>query len=172
MAKTKKELVKMIVNKELEEEDHDFLIDLLVENPISRDVDRDIDETSKFGDKVADKLSSVAGSWRFIIGFLIFIIIWIILNIEVLSKGFDPYPFILLNLFLSCLAAFQAPIIMMSQNRQAEIDRQRSENDYKVDTKSELILEDLHEKIVQVLKTQREIQREMAEIQEKIKKVK
>lgn len=172
MAKTKKELVKMIVNKELEEEDHDFLIDLLVENPISRDVDKDIEENSKFGSKVADKLSAIAGSWSFIIGFFVFIILWIIINLKVLSKGFDPYPFILLNLFLSCLAAFQAPIIMMSQNRQAEIDRQRSENDYKVDTKSELILEDLHEKIMTILKVQREMQRELAEIQEKIKKIK
>lgn len=172
MAKTKKELVKMIVNKELEEEDHDFLIDLLVENPVSRDVDKDLDEKAKMGARISDKLSEVAGSWTFIIGFLIFILIWIVYNIYLIKDGFDPYPFILLNLFLSCLAAFQAPIIMMSQNRQAEKDRQRSENDYKVDTKSELILEDLHEKIVQVLKTQREMQREMVEIQEKIKKVK
>lgn len=172
MAKSRKDLVKMIVNKELEDEDHEFLIDLLVENPISRNVDKDIEENSKFGSKVADKLSAVAGSWSFIIGFFIFIILWVVVNMVVLTKGFDPYPFILLNLFLSCLAAFQAPIIMMSQNRQAEIDRQRSENDYKVDTKSELILEDLHEKMNLILKTQREMQRELDEIKEKIKKIK
>ncbi len=167
MAKTKKELVKMIVNKELEEDDHDFLIDLLVENPISRNVDKELEEDSKIGARLSDKISEVAGSWGFIIIFILLIIAWMIINVIVLKEGFDPYPFILLNLFLSCVAALQAPIIMMSQNRQDEKDRLRSENDYKVDTKSELILEDLHEKIVILIKNQKELLKQIEELKEK-----
>lgn len=91
-----------------------------------------------FGQKAADKLTSFAGSWGFIFGFIVFLIIWMIINaIWLIERSWDPYPFILLNLVLSCLAALQAPIILMSQNRQAQKDRQRAEYDYAVNRKAE-----------------------------------
>lgn len=101
-----------------------------------------------FGQRLADKIAAFGGSWKFIIFFGLFIILWIFGNIYfLLNKGFDPYPFILLNLILSCLAALQAPVIMMSQNRQEEKDRERSKLDYMVNLKSELEIRMLHEKI-------------------------
>jgi len=100
------------------------------------------------GQKVADKVATFGGSWPFIISFGVFILIWISINAYwLLNKGFDPYPFILLNLILSCLAALQAPVIMMSQNRQEEKDRDRSKRDYMINLKSELEIRTLHEKI-------------------------
>ncbi|PQJ81886.1 DUF1003 domain-containing protein [Polaribacter glomeratus] len=107
-------------------------------------------DSSKFtlGQRLADKIASFGGSWKFIIIFGVFILIWIFSNIVFLvNKGFDPYPFILLNLILSCLAALQAPVIMMSQNRQEEKDRDRAKQDYMVNLKSELEIRMLHEKI-------------------------
>ena len=105
-------------------------------------------ENITFGQRLADKVASFGGSWRFIILFGIFIIIWMIINIILLtSKPFDPYPFTLLNLILSCLAALQAPVIMMSQNRQEDKDRERSKQDYMVNLKSELEIRMLHEKL-------------------------
>ena len=101
-----------------------------------------------FGQRLADKVATFGGSWRFIIIFGIFIFIWMVINIVfLLDKGFDPYPFILLNLILSCLAALQAPVIMMSQNRQEEKDRERSKQDYMVNLKAELEIRILHEKL-------------------------
>jgi len=101
-----------------------------------------------FGQRLADKVATLGGSWRFIIIFGIFIFIWMVINIVfLLDKGFDPYPFILLNLILSCLAALQAPVIMMSQNRQEEKDRERSKQDYMVNLKAELEIRILHEKL-------------------------
>ena len=157
---TKKEIVKMLLrNNELEEKDEEELLDLLVDQPISIDVDKQEEAKMTRGDRLADKLSEVAGSWGFILGFSGFLIFWIILNSIVLSKGnkIDEYPFILLNLLLSCLAAIQAPIIMMSQNRQAAKDSLRNQNDYRTDLKSELILEELHDKMDELLKNQRKI---------------
>ena len=111
------------------------------------------------GDRIADKVSEIAGSWGFIIGFSSFLIIWVIINSVVLQEGsqMDPYPFILLNLVLSCLAALQAPVIMMSQNRQAAKDSLRNQNDYRTDLKSELILEDLHVKMEEIIRNQKKI---------------
>ncbi|HOA39307.1 MAG TPA: DUF1003 domain-containing protein, partial [Flavihumibacter sp.] len=100
------------------------------------------------GQRWADKIASFGGSWTFISIFVVFIIGWMLLNVVWLTnKGFDPYPFILLNLILSCLAALQAPVIMMSQNRQEEKDRERARNDYMINLKSELEIRMLHEKI-------------------------
>lgn len=154
--KTKKEIVKMLLNTELQIEDEEQLLELLVDQPIAVDVDKEDAEHLKFGDKIADKLTAIAGSWPFIICFTLFLIGWILLNLYVLD-GVDPYPFILLNLVLSCIAALQAPIIMMSQNRQAEKDSLRGKNDYRTDLKSELILEELHDHIQELLKNQRKI---------------
>ena len=154
--KTKKEIVKMLLNQNLEVEDEEQLIDLLVDQPIAVDVDKQDKETKKAGDKFADKLTEVAGSWGFIIGFTLFLILWILLNLYVFTNV-DPYPFILLNLVLSCVAALQAPIIMMSQNRAAKKDSMRSQNDYKTDLKSELILEELHDKMDKIINNQNKI---------------
>jgi uncharacterized membrane protein len=117
-----------------------------------------------FGQRLADKIASFGGSWKFIIIFGVFILIWIFSNIIfLLNKGFDPYPFILLNLILSCLAALQAPVIMMSQNRQEEKDRERSKQDYMVNLKSELEIRMLHEKLDHLIMHQ---QQELLNIQQ------
>lgn len=109
-------------------------------------------ERISFGNRVADKVASFGGSWKFIIIFFIILMTWVLLNsLLLLNKPFDPYPFILLNLILSCLAAIQAPIIMMSQNRQEAKDRIRSENDYKINLKSEIEIRTLHEKVDHLL---------------------
>lgn len=114
---------------------------------ISTEVEEDEKEIT-FGQKLADKVAEFGGSWGFIIFFMTFLVAWILLNVFWLSNhGFDPYPFILLNLILSCIAAIQAPVIMMSQNRQEEKDRERSKKDYKINLKSELEIRELHEKI-------------------------
>lgn len=119
-----------------------------------------------FGQHVADKIADFGGSWTFIISFLVFILLWMALNIFWLSnKGFDPYPFILLNLILSCLAALQAPVIMMSQNRQEEKDRIRAKNDYMINLKSELEVRILHEKIDHLIIHQQQDMMEMQQTQ-------
>ena len=115
------------------------------------------------GQKVADAVAAFGGSWKFIIMFAVFILLWILANIYLLlDKGFDPYPFILLNLILSCLAALQAPVIMMSQNRQEEKDRERAKKDYMINLKSELEIRMLHEKLDHLIMHQQE---ELIEIQ-------
>ncbi|WP_284652066.1 DUF1003 domain-containing protein [Flavobacterium terrisoli] len=116
-----------------------------------------------FGQMIADKVADFGGSWTFIISFFIFIMIWIGFNVYLLmNKGFDPYPFILLNLILSCLAALQAPVIMMSQNRQEEKDRERAKKDYMINLKSELEIRMLDEKLDHLIMHQ---QQELIEIQ-------
>ena len=155
---TKKEIVKMLLkNNSLEEQDEEELLDLLIDQPISIDVDKQEEAKMTRGDRIADKVSEIAGSWGFILGFTSFLIFWVILNAVILKgdRQIDAYPFILLNLLLSCIAALQAPIIMMSQNRQAAKDSLRNQNDYRTDLKSELILEDLHDKMEKILKNQK-----------------
>lgn len=149
----------MLLNSDTSEKDEEELLDLLVDQPISIDVDKEEDSKRTFGDKVADKISEVAGSWNFIIFFTLFLIFWVVLNACILKEGeqIDPYPFILLNLLLSCIAALQAPIIMMSQNRQAQKDSLRDQNDYRIDLKSELILEELHDKMDEILDNQEKL---------------
>lgn len=117
---------------------------------ISRDIVKDFSEQLTFGQKMADKVATFGGSWVFISIFTVVLISWVFLNSFVLIKyneSFDPYPYILLNLFLSMLAAVQAPVILMSQNRQATKDRLSAEHDYEVNLKSELEIMVLHEKI-------------------------
>ena len=170
---TKKEIVKMLLkNNELEAQDEEELLDLLVDQPISIDVDKQEEAKMTNGDRLADKLSEIAGSWEFIICFSGFLILWVVINSYVLTNGseVDPYPFILLNLVLSCIAALQAPVIMMSQNRQAAKDSLRNQNDYRTDLKSELILEDLHHKMEEILKNQRKILRIIDSDEEEDKK--
>ncbi|WP_298121875.1 DUF1003 domain-containing protein [Flavobacterium sp.] len=129
---------------------------------IVKKVEDEIDNRT-FGQVVADKVADFGGSWTFIISFFIFIMIWIASNVYLLmNKGFDPYPFILLNLILSCLAALQAPVIMMSQNRQEEKDRERAKKDYMINLKSELEIRMLDEKLDHLIMHQ---QQELIEIQ-------
>lgn len=105
-------------------------------------------QEATFGERVADKVAEFGGSWTFILSFFFILLCWIALNTFVLTKApFDPYPYILLNLVLSCLAAIQAPVIMMSQNRQEIKDRQRSQNDYLINLKAEIEVRRLHEKV-------------------------
>lgn len=152
--KTKKEIVKMLLNKDINIDDEDELLDLLIDEPISIDALKEEEKNIKFGDKIADKITKFVGSWSFILGFSSFLIIWVLINLYLIDN-LDPYPFILLNLVLSCIAALQAPIIMMSQNREAKRDSLRSKNDYRTDLKSELILEELHDKIERIEKNQK-----------------
>lgn len=115
---------------------------------LSENIEPDTDETLTTGQKVADQIARFGGSWTFIITFFSFLVLWMAVNVFILaSQAFDPYPFILLNLILSCLAAIQAPIIMMSQNRLEQKDRKRNEHDYKVNLKAELEIRLLNEKV-------------------------
>jgi len=140
---------------ELSEIESDVVKSLAENELIAKNLNDQYDEQIPLGARVADKVAEFGGSWRFIISFGVFILIWIVINsILILTKAFDPYPFILLNLILSCLASLQAPIIMMSQNRQEAKDRLRSEHDYKVNLKAELEIRLMHEKIDHLLNHQ------------------
>jgi len=148
---------------ELNELDKTVLTSLTERTTLTNKVDEDEKQALSLGQRIADKVASFGGSWTFIISFGVFIVIWISFNIYWLAnRGFDPYPFILLNLILSCLAALQAPVIMMSQNRQEEKDRERSKKDYMINLKSELEIRMLHEKIDHLIMHQ---QQELLEIQ-------
>ena len=114
---------------------------------VTDDVYEEMEEQATLGDRMADKISTIAGSWRFIIFFCMLMAIWISINASLASHAFDPFPFILLNLALSTLAALQAPVILMSQNRQAAKDRAVAQNDYQVNLKSEVEIADLHRKM-------------------------
>lgn len=130
---------------------------------ISDKVEDEEKTVSTFGQKLADHVAAFGGSWTFILFFGFFIVVWISTNVFwMTNKGFDPYPFILLNLILSCIAAMQAPVIMMSQNRQEEKDRERAKKDYMINLKSELEIRMLHEKIDHLIIHQ---QQELLEIQ-------
>lgn len=124
------------------------------------------------GQQVADKVATFGGSWTFIISFGVVLVCWIAVNIILATRAFDPFPFILLNLVLSCLAAIQAPVIMMSQNRQEEKDRQRAENDYLVNLKAEIEVRNLHQKMNLLMEEQfqtlLEIQRYQTELLEEL----
>ena len=145
--KDKRKIVQMILHQNLEKQDKEDIIDMLADSSIAVDVDKEEERNLTFAEKAADKISEIAGSWTFIFVSIFFLIGWIIINTVVLKSDFDPYPFILLNLLLSCISALQAPIIMMSQNRASKKDSLRNQNDYKIDLKSELLLEDLHHKV-------------------------
>jgi len=148
---------------ELTELEKTVLTSVTNNNTLTDKLDIDENQILTSGQRIADKVATVGGSWRFIISFGVFIFIWITCNIFWLfNKGFDPYPFILLNLILSCLAALQAPVIMMSQNRQEEKDRDRAKKDYMINLKSELEIRTLHEKIDHFIMDQ---QQELLELQ-------
>lgn len=137
--------------------------ELTARNPLH---DEEDDAAVSFGDRVADRIASFGGSWRFIISFCAVLVLWVVMNVVVLATHpFDPYPFILLNLFLSALASIQAPLIMMSQNRQEARDRLRALHDYQVNLKAELEIRQLHQKIDHLLSHQWDRLLEIQEIQ-------
>jgi uncharacterized membrane protein len=133
---------------------------------LARDPDSRFDQGRTLGDRVADQIAEFGGSWRFVIGFAVFVLLWIAMNsLVLLWRPLDPFPYILLNLMLSCLAALQAPVIMMSQNRQEAKDRARAQHDYQVNLKAELEIRHLHEKMDHLLSHQWERLAEIQEIQ-------
>ena len=143
------------------------VLDALHSNQIISDnIDETLDKNLTVGQKLADKIASFGGSWTFIIAFFIFLFFWIVLNALLLStNAYDPYPFILLNLILSCLAAMQAPLIMMSQNRLEEKDRLRAKKDYQVNLKAEVEIRMLHEKMDHLILNQQQHLFEIQHIQ-------
>src|SRR5213594_3658509 len=154
----RKDYVKEVLEDEIGEHsalDQEVIESLQQHEILSSDISSQFERKLTFGERLSDHIASFGGSWRFISLFGAVLFGWIILNaILLLNRGFDPYPFILLNLILSCLAAIQAPIIMMSQNRAEARDRLRAENDYKVNLKAELEIRHLHEKIDHLLRRQ------------------
>ncbi len=151
---------------ELAQIDKDVMDAIQNNSILSENIQEELEAELTFGQKVADKVAAFGGSWTFIITFFSFILIWMSINIWYVStKPFDPYPFILLNLILSCLAAIQAPIIMMSQNRQEQKDRLRAEHDYKINLKAELEIKLLSEKIDHLLVHQNKKLLEIQDVQ-------
>lgn len=140
---------------ELSALEHEVIASLEQHEIVSSDLSKQFQKKLTFGERLSDRIAEFGGSWRFIIIFGAVLAAWIALNAAALAnRGFDPYPFILLNLILSCLAAIQAPVIMMSQNRAEARDRLRAENDYKVNLKAELEIRHLHEKVDHLLRRQ------------------
>ena len=121
------------------------------------------EEKAKYtlGQRAADAIAEFAGSWAFIFSFTGGLVLWMVINTVLATRAFDPYPFILLNLVLSCIAAIQAPLIMMSQNRQEEKDRRRAENDYKVNLKTEIMIEELYDKGNDILDKQSALEKRL-----------
>ena len=135
------------------------VLNLLADSKISMNPEKE--QKITLGQKAADAIARFAGSWAFIFSFTGVLILWMLVNTLLASKAFDPYPFILLNLVLSCVAAIQAPLIMMSQNRQEEKDRHRAENDYKVNLKTEIMIEDLYDKVNIILAKQTALEKKI-----------
>lgn len=151
-----------IVKELLDITDKEFTDEELIQQlTMTEIVENNSNEKTTFGQKAADAVAKFAGSWAFIFSFIAVMVIWMIVNIVLSTKAFDAYPFILLNLVLSCIAAVQAPLIMMSQNRQEAKDRKRAENDYKINLKNELIIDDLHKKIELILENQKKFLKEL-----------
>ena len=138
------------------------VLNLLADSKISVSPESE-KEKYTVGQRAADAIAKFAGSWAFIFSFTGILILWMVINAVLAANAFDPYPFILLNLVLSCVAAIQAPLIMMSQNRQEEKDRRRAENDYKVNLKTEIMIEDLYDKVNAILAKQSQLEKRLAE---------
>ena len=154
-----KEVLKDIQHDMSDEE----VLNLLADSKIS---ESPATEKYTLGQRAADAIAKFAGSWAFIFAFTGVLILWMVVNTILASNAFDPYPFILLNLVLSCVAAIQAPLIMMSQNRQEEKDRRRAENDYKVNLKTEIMIEDLYDKVNVILEKQSALEKKLLEQEE------
>ena len=151
-----KEVLKDIRHDMSDEE----VLNLLADSKISVSPESE-KEKYTLGQRAADVIAKFAGSWAFIFSFTGVLVLWMIVNTLLAAKAFDPYPFILLNLVLSCVAAIQAPLIMMSQNRQEEKDRRRAENDYNVNLKTEIMIEDLYDKVNAILAKQSALEKRL-----------
>ncbi len=151
-----KEVLKEIRHDMTDEE----VLNLLADSQISVKPESGKDKYT-LGQRAADTIAKFAGSWAFIFSFTGVLVLWMVINVMLASSSFDPYPFILLNLVLSCVAAIQAPLIMMSQNRQEEKDRHRAENDYKVNLKTEIMIEDIYDKVNAILARQSALEKQL-----------
>lgn len=152
---------KKLISEVIKDIEHDMtdeeILSLLASSKVSENTSKAAKDEYSFGQRAADKIAQFAGSWGFIFSFVAVLVLWMVINVLMASNAFDAYPFILLNLVLSCVAAIQAPLIMMSQNRQEEKDRRRAENDYKVNLKTEIMIEDMHNKLNRILSQQERI---------------
>ena len=162
----RKKIIKELLDTTEREFTDEELIHQLVDTNLTENADSN--EHVTFGQRASDAVAKFAGSWAFIFSFIAVMVIWMVLNILLAARAFDAYPFILLNLILSCIAAVQAPLIMMSQNRQEAKDRKRAENDYKVNLKNELIIGDLHKKIDIIIENQKSIKHRISELESKL----
>ena len=156
-ADEKLDLVRVLVDNVAEDFNEEDILHMMLEKKVSVDLERSLHAASTFGQRTADKIAKFAGSWGFIFSFTALLLFWMFGNNLMKDNAFDAYPYILLNLVLSCVAAIQAPLIMMSQNRREERDREQAENAYKVNLKSEFILEDLHKKMDRILENQKRL---------------
>lgn len=149
--KSNKKLIREIISDVKHDMSDEEILNMLANSRVSANPQK---EKYTVGQRAADRIAKFAGSWAFIFSFTAVLILWMVGNVLLAKCAFDPYPFILLNLVLSCVAAIQAPLIMMSQNRQEEKDRRRAENDYKVNLKTEIMIEDLYDKMNKIIAKQ------------------
>ena len=166
--KENRKLLKEVLRDIRHDMTNEEVLNLLADSKISISPKNE-KEKYTLGQRAADKIAKFAGSWAFIFSFTGVLILWMVVNTVLATKAFDPYPFILLNLVLSCVAAIQAPLIMMSQNRQEEKDRRRAENDYKVNLKTEIMIEDLHDKVTAILAKQSALEKKLQEQEDQTK---
>ena len=155
--KENRKLLQEVLNEIRQDMTDEEVLNLLSDSKISVSPEKE-KEKYTLGQRAADTIAKFAGSWAFIFSFAGVLILWMVVNAILATKAFDPYPFILLNLVLSCVAAIQAPLIMMSQNRQEEKDRRRAENEYKVNLKTDIMIEDLYDKVNAILARQSQIE--------------
>lgn len=160
LMKENRKLLKEVLKEIRRDMTDEEVLNLLADSKISVNPNNK-KEKYTLGQRAADAIAKFAGSWAFIFSFTGVLVLWMVINTVLSTKAFDPYPFILLNLVLSCVAAIQAPLIMMSQNRQEEIDRRRAENDYKVNLKTEIMIEDLYDKVNAILAKQKAIEKKL-----------
>lgn len=160
--KENRKLLREVLNDIRRDMTDEEILDLLADSKVSVRPEGG-KEKYTLGQRAADSIAKFAGSWAFIFSFSGVLILWMVVNVLLAAGAFDPYPFILLNLVLSCVAAIQAPLIMMSQNRQEEKDRRRAENDYKVNLKTEIMIEDLYDKVNAILAKQSALERQVRE---------
>lgn len=158
--KENRKLLREVLNDIRHDMTDEEVLNLLADSKISVRPEGEKDKYT-LGQRAADSIAKFAGSWAFIFSFSGVLILWMVVNVLLAAGAFDPYPFILLNLVLSCVAAIQAPLIMMSQNRQEEKDRRRAENDYKVNLKTEIMIEDLYDKVNAILAKQSALERQL-----------
>lgn len=160
--KENRKLLQEVLNEIRQDMTDEEVLNLLSDSKISVSPEKE-KEKYTLGQRAADTIAKFAGSWAFIFSFAGVLVLWMVINAILATKAFDPYPFILLNLVLSCVAAIQAPLIMMSQNRQEEKDRRRAENDYKVNLKTEIMIEALYDKVNAILARQSALEKQLQE---------